>query len=211
VHKADLKSDQKVKTLEGQDVDVRKTGSGSVFVNQAQVVTADIDASNGVVHTIDFVLIPPAVRTPSKNIVELAVATPDLSTLVTALKAGNLVGALSGKGPFTVFAPTNEAFAKLPKSTLDHLLDPKNIKELDAVLEYHVISGAAVHKADLKSDQKVKTLEGQDVDVRKTGSGAVFVNQAQVVTADVDASNGVVHIIDGVLLPPTTSAATFRV
>jgi uncharacterized surface protein with fasciclin (FAS1) repeats len=164
-----------------------------------------------VVHIIDSVLIPPAVRTPSKNIVELAVATPDLSTLVTALKAGNLVGALSGKGPFTVFAPTNEAFAKLPKSTLDHLLDPKNIKELDAVLEYHVISGAAVHKADLKSDQKVKTLEGQDVDVRKTGSGAVFVNQAQVVTADVDASNGVVHIIDGVLLPPTTSAATFLV
>jgi transforming growth factor-beta-induced protein len=192
-------------------VDVRKTGSGEVFVNQAQVITADIDASNGVVHTIDSVLIPPAVRTPSKNIVELALATPDLSTLVTALKAGNLVGTLSGKGPFTVFAPTNEAFAKLPKSTLDHLLDPKNIKELDAVLEYHVISGAAVHKADLKSDQKVKTLEGQDVDVRKTGSGAVLVNQAQVVTADVDASNGVVHIIDGVLLPPTTSAATFLV
>jgi len=206
VHKADLKSDQRVETLEGQDVDVKKTASGEVFVNDAHVITADVDASNGVVHIIDSVL-----AVPLKNIVELAVATSDLSTLVTALKAGNLVGALSGKGPFTVFAPTNEAFAKLPKSTLSHLLDPKNIKELDAVLEYHVISGAAVHKADLKSDQKVKSLEGQDVDVKKTASGEVFVNQAQVVTADVDASNGVVHIIDRVLIPPTTSAATFLV
>merc|ERR1711907_647005 len=132
---------------------------------------------------------------------ELASATPDLSTLMAALKAGNLIKALSGTGPFTVFAPTNEAFAKLPKATLNHLLDPKNIKELDAILEYHVISGAAVFKADLKSDQKVKTLEGQDVEIKKT-SGEVLVNQAKVATADVAASNGVVHIIDSVLMIP---------
>jgi len=143
--------------------------------------------------------------------VELAAATADLSTLVTALKAGQLTGALSGKGPFTVFAPTNEAFAKLPKSTLDHLLDPKNIKELDALLEYHVISGAAVHKADLKADQTVKSLEGQDVEIKKTASGEVLVNQAQVITADVDASNGVVHIIDEVLMLPKSRPLTFLV
>jgi len=141
-----------------------------------------------------------------KNIVELAEGTPDLSTLVAALKAGKLTDALSGTGPFTVFAPSNEAFAKLPKATLSHLLDPKNIKELDDILEYHVISGTAVFKADLSADQKAKTLEGQDVEIRKSSDGKVFVNQAQVITADVDASNGVVHIIDAVLLPPSPSS-----
>ena len=99
--------------------------------------------------------VPAASLSPTKNIVELAAGTPDLSTLVTALKAGELTDALSGKGPFTVFAPSNEAFAKLPKSVLDRLLDPKNIKELQDVLEYHVIAGAAVHKSDLKSIQKL--------------------------------------------------------
>merc|ERR1712072_1600149 len=179
VHKADLKSHQKVKTLEGQDVKIKKTESGEVLVNHARVLTADVDATNGVVHIIDTVLLPHHLEAaPAKNIVELAAATAELSTLVTALKAGKLVSALSAAGPFTVFAPTNEAFAKLPKSALDHLLDPKNIKELDALLEYHVISGAAVHKADLKSHQKVKTLEGQDVKIKKTESGKVLVNHA---------------------------------
>merc|ERR1712072_1538774 len=201
VHKAVLRHDQKVKTLEGQDVEIRKIFD-DVFVNKAKVITADVDASNGVVHVIDTVLIPPSAAS-SKNIAQLAAATPDLSTLVTALKAGNLITALSGTGPFTVFAPTNESFAKLPKAALNHLLDPKNIKELDAVLEYLVISGAAVHKADLKPDQKVKTLEGQDVEIKRTTSGEVLVNQARVATADVAASNGVVHIIDSVLMIPT--------
>merc|ERR1712195_303872 len=92
VHKADLKADQKVKSLEGQDVEIKKTASGEVLVNQAQVITADVDASNGVVHIIDEVLMLPALPSlaPSKNIVELAAATADLSTLVTALKAGQL-------------------------------------------------------------------------------------------------------------------------
>jgi transforming growth factor-beta-induced protein len=203
VHKAALKRHQNVKTLEGKSVEIRKTASGEVFVNRAKVITADVGASNGVVHIIDTVLdgglIPPPA--PSKSIVQLAAATPDLSTLVTALKAGNLIAALSGTGPFTVFAPTNEAFAKLPKATLNHLLDPKNIKELDAILEYHVISGVAVSKADLKSEQKVKTLEGQDVEIKAT-RGEVLVNQARVTTADVAASNGIVHIIDSVLMIP---------
>jgi len=212
VHKADLKlGRQYVKTLEGKKVEIYKTESGEVFVkvrlSWAKVIAADVGASNGVVHIINHVLdgglIPFPPPAPSKSIVQLAAATPDLSTLVTALKAGNLINALSGTGPFTVFAPTNEAFAKLPKATLSHLLDPKNIKELDATLEYHVISGAAVFKADLKSDQKVKTLEGQDVEIKRTTSGEVLVNQAKVATADVAASNGVVHIIDSVLMIPT--------
>merc|ERR1711865_1324906 len=163
-------------------------------VNQAQVVTADVGASNGVVHIIDSVLMLPS-PAPSKNIVELAAATPDLSTLVTALKAGKLTDALSGTGPFTVFAPTNEAFAKLPKSTLDHLLDPKNIKELDAVLLYHVVSGN-IQSKDLKPAQTVPTLEGSTLDIRVFGKVEVFVNQAKVTAADNEASNGVAHIIN---------------
>ena len=143
----------------------------------------------------------------NKNIVELAVATPDLSTLVTALKAAKLTGALSGKGPFTVFAPTNEAFAKLPAATLKHLLEPANIKELQSVLEYHVIAGAAVFAKDLKPDQSVKTLDGLDVNITRTMPAGVRVNGvATVTTADVAATNGVVHVIDAVLIPPKPPA-----
>merc|ERR1712166_1474195 len=143
-----------------------------------------------------------------KNIVELAIATPDFSTLVTALKAGALVDTLSGKGPFTVFAPTNEAFAKLPAATLTHLLDPANVKELDAVLEYHVVSGAAAFVKDLKDEELIKTVEGQNVSIRVNPYGpdepAVVINiGSTVVYADIAASNGVIHGIDTVLpIPP---------
>jgi len=179
-----------------------------VYVNHAEVTTADVDASNGVVHIINQVLIPPGFVPPTptppapstKTIVELAVATPDLSTLVAALKAGALVDTLSGKGPFTVFAPTNEAFARLPKKTLDWLLEPQHKKYLDDVLTYHVVSGS-IHAADLKQYQQVKTVEGKDVTVIKH-CDRVYVNHAHVTTADVDATNGVVHIIDEVLIPP---------
>jgi len=137
----------------------------------------------------------------SKNIVQLAEGDKDLSTLVAALKAGNLTSALSGKGPFTVFAPTNEAFAKLPAEVLKRLLEPRHIKELDAVLEYHVIAGAAVHAADLKPEQRVKTLEGGEILIEVYEKNVYINRRAKVTTADVGASNGVVHIIDNVLLP----------
>merc|ERR1711959_822333 len=147
---------------------------------------------------------PPTPPTPpapaTKTIVDLAVATPDLSTLATALKAGKLVDTLSGAGPFTVFAPTNEAFARLPKHTLDFLLDPKNIKELQDVLTYHVASGS-VHAKDLKNDEKIKTVEGKSVEAFLFGSH-VYINDAEVVKADIAASNGVVHVINHVLIPP---------
>jgi len=137
-----------------------------------------------------------------KNIVQLAESVKDLSTLVAALKAGNLTSALSGKGPFTVFAPTNEAFAKLPAEELKRLLEPQHIKELDAVLEYHVIAGAAVHAADLKPEQTVKSLEGEKLLIEVMYDKSVYINRAaKVTTADVDATNGVVHIIDNVLIP----------
>merc|ERR1711959_849089 len=207
----DLKNKEKITTVEGKSVEAFLFGS-HVYINDAEVVKADIDASNGVVHVINHVLIPPHVAQranlrlqitrSTSSIVDLAVATPDLSTLVTALKAGKLVDTLSGAGPFTVFAPTNEAFAKLPKTLLDHLLDPKNIKELQDVLTYHVASGS-VHAKDLKNKEKIKTVEGKEVEARIFGS-RVFINNAQVTKADIDASNGVIHIVDHVLIPPAT-------
>merc|ERR1719183_2675987 len=133
------------------------------------------------------------------NIVQLAEATPDLSTLVTAVSAGGLVKTLESPGPFTVFAPTNEAFAALPAGVVANLLKPENKAKLDDVLTYHVVSGS-VHAKDLSDGQVIKTVEGKTLlaTVNKTG---VFINNAQVTTADVDASNGVVHIVDAVLLP----------
>merc|ERR1712232_455821 len=174
-----------------------------VYINDAEVTKADIDASNGVVHIIDHVLIPPS--TPPapparKTIIDLAVATPDLSTLVTALKAAKLVDTLSGAGPFAVFAPTNEAFAKLDKKLLDYLLEPQHIKELQDVLTYHVASGS-VHAKDLKNDEKIKTVEGKEVEAFLY-KDHVYINDAEVTKADIDASNGVVHIINHVLIPP---------
>merc|ERR1712032_1583400 len=144
---------------------------------------------------------------PTKNIVQLAESVKDLSTLVTALTAGKLVTALEGKGPFTVFAPSNEAFAKIPKDELEKLLDPKNIKTLDAILEYHVVAGAAVHAKDLKPENKFKTLEGSEL-VVEVRDGRVYVNrESHVTAADNDATNDVVHIIDRVLIPHHSLAA----
>merc|ERR1712166_1583091 len=191
VRSFDLKSTQLVKTLESQDVNITKR-DGSIFVNNAEVITANADTTNGVVHIIDQVLIPP-------SIVGVAVTQPDLSTLVTALKAGGLVDTLSGAGPFTVFAPTNEAFAKLPPNVLQMLLEPKNTATLAKVLTYHVVAGAVLSK-DLTNNEIIKTVEGEDVTAHVTAAG-VKINDATVKTADVVASNGVIHIIDSVLLP----------
>merc|ERR1712166_761864 len=155
---------------------------------------------------VAYVTAAPLLST-GKTIVDLAVATPDLSTLVAALKAGGLVETLSGKGPFTVFAPTNEAFGKLPKATLAHLLKPANVKELDAILTYHVVSGVAAFSKDLTDGEKIKTVEGQSV-VAHVSAAGVMINDATVKTADIAASNGVVHIIDAVLIPKAPAGKT---
>merc|ERR1712100_615227 len=159
------------------EIEVEKYGTHVRINKYAHVTAADNAATNGVVHIIDAVLIPHhfLAAAPTKNIVELAESVKDLSTLVTALTAGKLVTALEGKGPFTVFAPTNEAFAKIPKAELEKLLDPKNIKELDAILEYHVVSGAAVHSKDLKPENHFKTLQGGELFV-EVRDGHVIIN-----------------------------------
>ena len=136
----------------------------------------------------------------AKDIVALAVETDALSTLVSAVQAGDLVETLQGEGPFTVFAPTNEAFAALPEGTLDELLNPENKDQLVAILTYHVVSGK-VMSTDLTDGMTAATVNGAEVTIT-TADGAK-VNGANVVTADVEASNGVVHVIDAVILPPT--------
>ncbi len=137
----------------------------------------------------------------SKTVVEIAASNKDFTTLVTAIKAAGLAETLSGKGPFTVFAPTNAAFAKLPKGTVEDLLKPENKAKLTSILTYHVV-GAKVLAADaIKMDGKsAKTVNGQEIAI-KVKDGKVMVNDATVTTADIVGSNGVIHVIDTVLLP----------
>ena len=145
------------------------------------------------------VMVGGANMVPSKNIVENASGSADHTTLVAAVKAADLVGTLSGTGPFTVFAPTNEAFGKLPAGTVDNLLKPEMKKDLTSILTYHVVPGA-LKAADLKDGMKLKTVQGQDLMV-SVKDGKVMINGANVTIADVISSNGVTHVIDGVLTP----------
>ena len=150
----------------------------------------------------------PAMSKPMNKkptIVDIALKGKQFSTLVAALKAADLVDTLAGDGPFTVFAPTNAAFAKLPKGTVATLLKPENKEKLKQILTYHVVSGA-VPSSKLKNGQKVVTLEGASISV-KIRRGQVKVNNAAVTTANIKASNGIIHIIDRVIMPPAAPAA----
>jgi uncharacterized surface protein with fasciclin (FAS1) repeats len=133
-----------------------------------------------------------------KNIVEIASENTDFSTLVAGVVAAGLADTLSGPGPFTVFAPTNEAFAKLPAGTLEELLKPENKEKLAAILTYHVVAGK-VMSTDLSNGQKAATVNGQEVTV--TIGESVQVDNATITAADLEASNGVIHVIDSVIMP----------
>lgn len=135
-----------------------------------------------------------------KDIVDTAVAADDFNTLVAAVQAADLVETLKGDGPFTVFAPTDAAFAALPEGTVDELLKPENKDQLVSVLTYHVVPGKVTSADLLGKSLEAETVQGSTVDIDATGSG-VSVDDANVVTADIDASNGIIHIIDSVILP----------
>lgn len=137
--------------------------------------------------------------TANPTIVEIAVGNPDFSTLVAALQAAGLVEALSGEGPFTVFAPTNEAFAALPAGTLEMLLLPENKDKLVAILSYHVVPGK-VMAADVVTLTEATSLEGDTIAISSSDAG-VMVDGASVVATDIEASNGVIHVINAVILP----------
>jgi transforming growth factor-beta-induced protein len=192
-------------TVEGEDVTVN-AADGMVSINDAMVTTPDIMASNGVIHVIDSVLMPPSMsRAPmaTTDIVDTALDAGNFNTLAAALQAAGLVDTLKGPGPFTVFAPTDAAFAKLPAGTLDNLL--ANPDQLRAVLTYHVVAGAD-SAADVSHLQQAPTIQGEDVLIQAT-DGMVQINDATVTQADIMASNGIIHVIDSVLLPPSLAAS----
>jgi uncharacterized surface protein with fasciclin (FAS1) repeats len=192
----DLSNGQTIATLQGQTVEVTINADG-VFINDAQVIVADITATNGVVHVIDVVLLPPAPQ-PTTTVVDVIVNSDVHTTLEAAVVAAGLVETLSGTGPFTVFAPTDNAFAALPSGTIETLLaDPTGA--LTQILLYHVV-GAQALSTDLTNGQTVVTLQGQTVEVTINADG-VFINDAQVTVADIVTDNGVIHVIDAVLLP----------
>ena len=141
-----------------------------------------------------------SVRAQEKDIVDTAVAAGSFKTLAAALKAAGLVETLKGKGPFTVFAPTDDAFAKLPAGTVENLLKPENKAQLVSILTYHVVPGA-VTAAQVTRLKDAKTVNGQSVRIGAMGA-SVTIDKATVVKADVKASNGVIHVIDSVMLPP---------
>ena len=191
-----LSAPASVRTVNGKDLSM----SYGLQVNGANVTTTDIKCSNGVIHVIDEVLLPPA---KGKDIVDTAVGAGQFKTLVAAVKAAGLVPTLKGKGPFTVFAPTDAAFDKLPAGTVKNLLKPKNKTKLQNILTYHVVGGK-VMAADVVKLHSADTVYGAKVPVKVKGD-RVMVGDASVVKTDIKCSNGVIHVIDSVLMPPEKS------
>jgi uncharacterized surface protein with fasciclin (FAS1) repeats len=188
-------------TLNGQRLAIERD-HGALRIDDATVISADVGASNGVVHVIDSVLLP-----NEESLIEVARNAGSFGTLLAAVDAAGLTHDLMGDGPFTVFAPTDDAFDALPEGTVASLLEPENRDRLREILTYHVASGR-LYGADLLEDGEVKTLAGGSVNVR-LANGRLQANDARIVGTDIDAANGVVHVIDAVLIPgmSTRSAA----
>jgi len=205
VKAADVVKLSSATTAQGSDVKVSVWGGG-VRINDARVLITDIVAANGVVHVIDSVLLPPAaapanVVPQAEDIATIAAQDGRFTTLTTALQVSGLADVLRGPGPFTVFAPTDDAFSKLPAGTVASLLnDTGCCGRLQNVLLYHVVPGE-VKAADVVKLSSATTAQGSDVKVSVWGGG-VRINDARVLITDIVAANGVVHVIDSVLLPP---------
>ncbi len=197
---ADVVELESADTVLGEAVEI-KVDMGDVYINDAKVIITDIETSNGVIHVIDTVLLPPAERL---DIVDTAVADGRFTTLVAAVEAAGLVETLKGEGPFTVFAPTDDAFAKLPAGTIDDLLKPENLETLQSILLYHVVPGKvmAADVVGLDGEMADTALEGQQIAI-SIEDGKVYLNEdVEVIITDIETTNGVIHVIDTVLLPP---------
>ena len=194
-------------TVQGEDVAI-SVEDGTVFVNEAAVTATDIEGNNGVIHVIDAVILPSSIAEEMAaeelpTIVDAAVVDGNFTTLVSALEAAGLVETLQGEGPFTVFAPTDEAFAALGEDTINGLLtDPEG---LGSILLYHVVPGALMAE-DVIAAEALTSAQGEDIAVMVDGE-SVMVNQAAVVVANVETANGIIHVIDAVILPPSLSEA----
>jgi transforming growth factor-beta-induced protein len=180
-------------TVQGQRLEFTVDGN-KVLVDKAQVVKTDIKCSNGVIHVIDAVVLP-----AGDNIVETAKKGGTFKTLLAAAAAADLAETLASGGPFTVFAPTDEAFGKLPAGTLDELLKPENKQKLAKILKAHVVSGR-VYGVDAAKAGMANTLADYKLKFAKSTHG-LEVNGIKIVAADIDAANGVIHVIDRVILP----------
>ncbi|MEO0410758.1 MAG: fasciclin domain-containing protein [Pseudomonadota bacterium] len=172
------------KSAEAEKAMEKTTAAVEDAADAAQEVATDVVAAPEVILT---------------DIVDTAVAAEGFNTLVAAVQAADLVDTLKSDGPFTVFAPTDEAFAALPEGTLEDLLKPENKAKLQAILTYHVLPGA-VMSTDITNDMSVASVQGENLDV-VLGDNGVSINNASVISADITASNGVIHVIDTVLLP----------
>ncbi len=185
---------QRVATVNGKGFTV-KLQDGKVFIDNAEVIITDIETANGVIHVIDSVIIP------QNDIIETAAADGRFTTLLAAVEAAGLTETLKGDGPFTVFAPTDDAFAKLPAGTVESLL--ADIPALTNILLYHVVSGKvmAADVAGLNGQDVATALEGQSFKVTVSGDKVFLNGNIQVVITDIETYNGVIHVIDTVLQP----------
>lgn len=193
VDAATVSSLSSAKSLNGQQIDIENSADG-LSVDDAKVTAADIRCSNGIIHIIDSVILP-----STDNIPTVATNAGTFSTLLAAAQAAGLVEALAGDGPLTVFAPNDQAFGTLPAGTVASLLRPENKGKLADILKYHVVSGR-VYASDALRAKSATTLQGTNVNIAATEQGA-SVENAAILQTDLDASNGVIHVIDRVLIP----------
>lgn len=186
-------------TLEGQRIAIQSE-LGRLSVNESNVIATNIRCDNGVIHVIDQVLLP-----TEKELSTIAEEAGNFKTLLAAADAAELAETLGSPGPFTVFAPTDEAFAKLPAGTVESLLKPENSDQLLSILTYHVVPGRVYSDAVLDAGS-AKTVQGQAVEFKLSATG-LQVDESQIIAADLQASNGVIHVIDQVLMPTTLDAS----
>ena len=197
--------------LAGKSINIKVDGDKVILNDNVNVIITDVEASNGVIHVVDAVLLPPSDEAMSgdamsekMDIVDTAVADGRFTTLVAAVQAADLVETLKSAGPFTVFAPTNDAFAALPAGTLDSLLLPENKQQLTDILLYHVVPGKvmAADVIGLDGQSAETALAGKSISIKVDAGKVILNDNVNVIITDIETSNGVIHVIDAVLLPP---------
>jgi transforming growth factor-beta-induced protein len=207
---AAAQKEAKVKTVQGERIALSVRNNRIVLNGAARVILPDVKASNGIIHAIDTVIVPPSLLAPpapTRNIVEIAVGNPQFSTLVALAQKANLVSVLSGGGPFTVFAPTNEAFEKLKAAapaTYDAVVNTPAL--LTKVLTYHAVAGSVQSAQAIevaKQGGTVQTIAGESITLSLKDSKLTLNGSSTVITADILATNGVIHVIDTVIVPPS--------
>ncbi len=206
VFAADVVGLESAATVQGEDISIAVEGGNVVLNGNATVVTTDVMASNGVIHVIDAVILPPSMNEAAAgsmaDIVATAQAAGGFNTLLAAVDAAGLTETLQSEGPFTVFAPTDEAFAALGEDTINGLLG--NTELLSQILLYHVVGGE-VFASDVVGLDAAATVQGEDIAITIEDGKVILNGIAEVIVTDIETSNGIIHVIDAVILPPSAS------